>query len=71
MDTAQYHDKIIEFSRGGLYACEKQDKDYQEKYDELIREQREEISPLHATNLDEYLKRNENWNRILEELCKE
>jgi hypothetical protein len=64
-------EKKIEFSRGGLYACEKQDKDYQEKYNELRRERREEISPLQATNLEEYLKRNENWNRRLEELCKE
>ena len=69
MDTAQYHEKIIEFSRGGLF--EKQDKDYREKYDELMREQCEDIAPLYGTNIELYRTRIDDWSQRLEELCKE
>ena len=69
MDTAQYHENIIEFSRGGLF--EKQDKDYREKYDELMREQREEIAPLYGSNIELYRTRLNDWSQRLEDLCKD
>jgi hypothetical protein len=72
-DTAKYHENILIFSRGVAY--EALDKDYREKYEELMREQREEIAPLYGSNIELYRTRIDEWSQRLEvlqtSLCKE